>query len=132
MVTSHATQKSWDWSYWSCGITHSSLKDQEYVAITTTANRILLPPSQFIVDKTYKWSKIPGYNCLSPELVLFVFSGPLSVTPGQVLRLWYGEDFVNNASDNSGTCCCDVFARFMLSCMICLLVSLAFNPLGLT
>ncbi|KAL9960072.1 hypothetical protein ACROYT_G033475 [Oculina patagonica] len=99
------------WSYWGCG-THSSVKDHVDVLITTSANHILLPPSQFITNH-YKWSKIPGYNSLSPELVLSVFSSPLTVTSGQELRLWYGEDLLNNESDNGGTSCCDVFARFM-------------------
>ena len=51
---------------------------------------------------------------MSPELVLSVFSSPLSVTSGQELRLWYGEDLGNSGdSENDGTSCSDVFARFM-------------------
>ena len=104
--------KVYHWSYWGCGA-HSSLSDHVNVAITTSTNGVLLPLSQFITHST-KWSKIPGYNSLSPELVLSVFSSPLTVTSGQVLRLWYGEDLVNRSeSDNDGTSCCDVFARFM-------------------
>ena len=106
--------KVYHWSYWGCGA-HSSLRDHVDVVITTSTNGVLLPPSQFITDGTLKWSKIPGYNSLSPELVLSVFSSPLTVTSGQVLRLWYGEDLANNGGqgDNGGTSCCNVFARFM-------------------
>ena len=104
------------WSYWGCNA-HSSVIGQVNVVITTSANSVLLPPSQFMgqsLPKQYKWSKIPGYNSLSPELVLSVFSSPLTVTSGQVLRLWYGEDLVNfTESENDGTSCCDVFARFL-------------------
>ena len=104
------------WSYWGCG-THSSLSDRVDVAITTSSNDVLLPPSQFMEQSwlfQHKWSKIPGYNSLSAELVLSVFSSPLTITSGQVLRLWYGEDLVNSSeSDNGGTSCCDVFARLM-------------------
>jgi len=51
---------------------------------------------------------------MSPELVLSVFSSPLSVTSGQELRLWYGEDLGGSTEhDNGGTSCSDVFARFM-------------------
>ena len=100
------------WSHWGCG-TYSSLIGQVSVAITTSGNHILLPPSQFITGSG-KWSKIPGYNSWSPELVLSVFSSPLTVTSGQELRLWYGEDLVNyTESDNGGKSCCEVFARFV-------------------
>ena len=100
--------KVYHWSYWGCGA-HSSLSAHVDVVITTSTNSVLLPPSTFISSGT-KWSKIPGYKSLSPELVLSVFSSPLTVTSGQVLRLWYGEDLVNSSeSDNGGTSCCDVF-----------------------
>lgn len=108
--------KAYHWSQWGCGA-HSSLKDHVDVVITTSTNSVLLPPSQFIGQswlQRYKWSRIPGYNSLSSELVLSVFSSPLTVTSGQVLRVWYGEDLVNQSEgDNDGTSCCDVFARFM-------------------
>ena len=107
------TRQVYHWSFWGCGLHGGGLKDQVDVAITTSANRLLLPPSQFITDNTYKWSKIPGYNSLSPELVLSVFSSPLTVSSGQELRLWYGEDLANDSGDNGGKSCCDVFARFM-------------------
>ena len=108
--------KVYHWSYWGCGA-HGGVGDYVNVAITTSTNRILLPPSQFFGQswmQQHKWSKIPGYNSLSPELILSVFSSPLTVTSGQVLRLWYGEDLVNSSeSDNGGKSCCDVFARLM-------------------
>ena len=102
--------KVYHWSYWGCGA-HSSLSNHVDVAITTSSNSVLLPPSQFMGQSSTKWSKIPGYNSLSPELVLSMFSSPSFVTSGQVLRLWYGEDLVNSSEgDNDGTSCCDVFA----------------------
>jgi len=106
--------KVYHWSNWGCG-KHSGVGgDFVDVAITTSTNGLLLPPSQFIIHSAGKWSKIPGYNSLSPELVLSVFSSPLTVTSGQVLRLWYGEDLGGSTeSDNDGTSCSDVFARFM-------------------
>ena len=110
------TNKAYHWSHWGCG-TQSGLSEHVDVVITTSTNSILLPPSQFIGEGwllQYKWSKLSGYNSLSPELVLSVFSTPLTVTSGQVLRLWYREDLVNNSEgDNDGTSCCDVFARFI-------------------
>ena len=96
------------WSYWGC----ATMKDQVNVVITSSSNRILLPPNQFFVRST-KWSKIPGYDSLSPELVLSVFF-PRRVSAGQELPLWYGEDLVNQSEvDNGGRSCCDVYANYV-------------------
>lgn len=100
------------WSYWGCSPYHA-LKEKVDVVITTSAGRVLLPSSQFITSST-KWSRITGYNSFSPELVLSAFSNPSSVTKGQELRLWYGEDFVNSSEgDNAGMTCCDIYARII-------------------
>ena len=105
--------KAYHWSYWGCG-QHSSLSKHVDAAITTSSGSVLLPSSQFISDKTHKWSLIPGFNSLSPELVLSAFYNPPSVTRGQELRLWYGEDLANSSEgDNGGTSCCDVYARLI-------------------
>ena len=108
------TSKAYHWSYWGCG-KHSGLSNHVDAAITTSGGSVLLPSSQFITDKTHKWSLIPGYNSLSPELVLSAFSNPPSVTRGQELRLWYGEDLAgrNERRNNRGTSCCDVYARLI-------------------
>ncbi|CAH3042873.1 unnamed protein product, partial [Porites lobata] len=88
-------------SYWGCG-PQSSLKTKVDAVITTLGGSVLLPSSHFITGAN-KWSLIPGYNSLSPELVLSAFSNPPSVTRGQELRLWYGEDLANSSeSDNGG------------------------------
>ena len=106
----------YSYSYWGCSIYHSGLKDHVGVVITTSANRVLLPSSQFMKGGAgkYKWSKILGYNSFSPEIVLSVFSNPPSVSKGQELRLWYAEDWSNYTEyDNDWTSRCDVFARFI-------------------
>ena len=100
-------------SYWGCR-QNPSTKNHVDAVITTSGGSVLLPSSQFITDKTLKWSLIPGYNSLSPELVLSALSNPPSVTRGQELRLWYGEDLANTyESDNGGTSCCDVYTRLI-------------------
>ena len=107
------TSKAYHWSYWGCH-QYPGLKNHVDAVITTSGGSVLLPSSQFITHKTAKWSLIPGYNSLSPELVLSAFSNPPSVTRGQELRLWYGEDLANTCeSDNGGTSCCDVYARLI-------------------
>ena len=106
----------YSWSYWGCSIYHGHLKDHVGVVITTSANRVLLPSSQFMLGGygKYKWSKILGYNSFSPEIVLSAFTNPPSVAKGQELRLWYNEDLTNySENNNDGTSCCEVFARFI-------------------
>ena len=102
------------WSYWGCGVDPRNAKNthrQVNVVITNSSNHILLPPNQIIGDVTNKWYTIPGYNSLSPELVLSVFLNPISVPSNQVLRLWYGEDLTNQSEgDNGGTVCTDVYS----------------------
>ena len=106
------------WSYWGCGITSGSLKDLVDIAITTSSNTMILPPNQFIKSGglgQLKWSKVPGYNSLSPELVLSVFKDPYQLSSGQQLFLKYGEDMVDNSeADNGGKVCCDVYALYAL------------------
>ena len=99
-------------SYWGCGQYFSSNIN---IVITDSNNSVLFPSREFIVDKYGMWSWIPGYDSLSPELVLLALSNPPFVTRGQELRVWYGEDFNKNAKvdDNEGKSCCDIYARFM-------------------
>ena len=95
------------WSFWGCG-NHPSVNNHVNVLITKSSNHILLPPSQFIRNGPGKWSKIPGYNSNSPQFVMS--SQPtFHVRAGELLRLWYGEDFTGyTESDNEGRVCCDV------------------------
>ena len=100
------------WSYWGCN-DNPSTGPRVNVVITNLRNHILLPPNQFISYKSSKWYKIPGYNSLSPELVLSVFLNPISVPSNQVLRLWYGEDLTNQSEgDNGGRVCTDVYSIY--------------------
>lgn len=100
------------WSYWGCG-SYFYVLGKINVVITTATKDVLLPPSQFIVHNGAKWSKVPGYNSLSPELVLSSFS-PSLVSYNQELRVWYGEDLTNALEgDNGGTTCVDVYAIFV-------------------
>ena len=99
-------------SYWGCGQYYSS---HISIVITDSNNSILFPSREFMLDKSGTWSSIPGYDSLSPELVLLALSNPPFVTRGQELRVWYGEDFNKKAKvyDNEGKSCCDIYARFM-------------------
>ena len=98
-------------SYWGCGQYFSSNIN---IVITDSNNSVLFPSREFIVRKHGMWSRIPGYDSLSPELVLLALSNPPFVTKGQELRVWYGEDLTKLfVADNGGKSCCDIYARFM-------------------
>ena len=105
------------WSYWGCGDNRwSGINTQVNVVITDSDNHILLPPSQFLNTKitSLKWYKVPGYNSLSPELVLPFFTSPRRVHRKQELRVWYAENLVNlSEGDNGGKVCADVYALFV-------------------
>ena len=100
------------WAYWGCGQCNSP---HISIVITDSNNSILFPSREFMLDKSGTYSFIPGYDSLSPELVLLALSNPPFVTRGQELRVWYGEDFNKKAyvADNEGESCCDIYARFM-------------------
>ena len=102
------------WSFWGCG-NHTSVKKHVSLAITTSSNALLMPPNPFFTyaGGTGKWSELPGYNSFSPEIILPRFS-PYSVSSGQELRLWYGEDLVGyTESDNAGRVCCNVYVLYV-------------------
>ena len=105
------------WSYWGCGDNQwNGINTQVNVVITDSNNQILLPPSQFLNTKaaSLKWYKVPGYNSLSPELVLHFFTSAKWVHPNQELRVWYGENLVNvSEGNNGGKVCADVYALFV-------------------
>ena len=102
------------WSYWGCGDNPSmGLNTQVNAVITDSSNHILLPPIQFQKISYSKWYRVPGYNSLSPELVLHFFTSPKWVHPNQELRVWYGENLVKQNGDNGGKVCADVYALFV-------------------
>ena len=105
------------WSFWGCG-DHPSEKNHVSLPITTSTNALLMPPSQFFAHAggAGRWSQLPGYNSFSPEIILPRFS-PYSVSSGQELRLWFGDDLVNfTESDNAGLVCCNVYVLYQQLC----------------
>ena len=111
-VTCHKHNAN-NWSFWGCGYGVSGLVN---VVITTSYNHILLPPTQFMTfaHSAGKWSKVPGYNSFSKEIVLSRFYPSFYVNYGYVFHLWYGEDLVNyTESDNDGKVCVDVYILYV-------------------
>jgi len=102
------------WSFWGCG-NFPSLKHYVSLVITTSSNTHLMPPNQFfaLAGGAGRWYQLPGYNSFSPEIILPRLS-PYSVSSGQELRLWYGEDLVNwYEVDNAGLVCCNVYVLYV-------------------
>ena len=101
------------WSFWGCGENNSlGLKALVDTVITDDHNNILMPPTQLVKLRSGKWSKIPGYNSQSPEIVLSRFT-TTSVHRGKRLRLWYGQDLANlSEEDNGGKVCCKVYVMY--------------------
>ena len=100
------------WSFW--GI-HATAQKYVSLAITTSSNTLLMPPDEFFTlpGGAGKWSKLPGYDSFSPEIILPRFS-PYSVSSGQELRLWFSEDLVGyTESDNGGLVCCNVYVLYV-------------------
>ena len=90
------------------------LNTQVNAVITDSDNHILLPPIQFQKISNLKWYRVPGYNSLSPELVLPFFTSPRRVHRKQELRVWYAENLVNlSEGDNGGKVCADVYVLFV-------------------
>ena len=78
--------------------------------ITTSNNDILLPE---IDEFLYKYT-LQGYHSDSTEIVFTNISTPLRLSPGQQLRIWYGEDLGDKTEiDNGGLSCVDVYAKYV-------------------
>lgn len=112
-VTCAVNASTPQWSFWGCGH-RSSVINHINVVISTSSNRVILPPEQFFTLGMGMWSEIPGYNSFSPEIILSFISGSHPVHAGKHLRLWYGEDYLNwTEEDNDGRVCCDVYAHYV-------------------
>ena len=110
-VACEKSNLSW-WSFWGCG-NRPSVRQKLNVIITTSSNSIITPVSPFLSDYPGKWYYLPGYDSFTPEIILPRFT-PYSVSGGQSLRLWYGEDLVGyTEGDNAGWVCCDVYGLYI-------------------
>ena len=84
------------------------------IVITDRHNHTLLPPTQFETYRSVKYSQIPAYDSVSPEIIMSGFSAT-PVETGKQMRLWFGEDLVNILEgDNGGTVCCTVLRHVFL------------------
>ena len=81
-----------------------------YTFITNANNDTLLPESREFQSKY----TLQGYHSDSTEIVFTIISTPLRLSSGQQLRIWYGEDLMDDTEhDNSGSTCVDVYAKYI-------------------
>ena len=100
------------YSFWGCN-NIPALKNHVNVIITTSINTIITPVSPFLTNHNGRFYELPGYNSFSPEIILPRFS-PYTVSSGQELRLWYGEDLMDSTeSDNGGLVCSNVYVLYI-------------------
>ena len=82
--------------------------DKLQILITAFNDTILLPESQ---EHFYV---LPGYTVRSKEIVFTGLKNPLLLSSGQELRIWNGEDLLNEGDwDNGATTCTNVYAKYM-------------------
>ena len=80
------------------------------VVVTDENNEIIFPKGMTYNNGFYM---LPGYHLNSEYLAFTDFTTPMYASKGLPLRVWYGEDFIDLwESDNIGTVCVDVYAKF--------------------
>ena len=107
-------------SYWGC--THPLYKNSLMTLITNEKGEAIFPSTADMEEAfttghpcTEKhFYHLDGTDHKTPELVFRNLSNPLSLSRGQELRIWYGQDWKNcSEKNNSGKTCVDVFALYI-------------------
>ena len=99
-------------SYWACACCYKT--DTVLTLITDANNNPLFPSRQFNTRIGHNEISLPGFYYKSLELVLPSPIGPpIRVSKGDILKIWFGEDFVKfTDSNNSGQHCVHVFLKY--------------------
>ncbi|XP_068672026.1 uncharacterized protein [Montipora foliosa] len=109
-------------SFWGCLSIHHSV--DKLSTLITNANRdVLLPPTGELegmntahpeeCQKKHFYS-FAGTGRKSPELVFRNLASPLSLSKGEELQIWNGEDWSNcYEENNNGSTCVDVYALYL-------------------
>lgn len=108
-------------SYWGC--TFSLYKNSLMTLITNVKREAILPSTEDMEEpfttghrncREKHFYHLDGIDHKTPELVFRNLSNPLSLSRGQELRIWYGQDWKNcSENGNNGTICVDVFALYI-------------------
>ena len=100
-------------TFWGCP--HNNYGDQTLSTVITYENKRVLPLAEYRDGVCRKYSyKIKGIDVNSTELLFNLLPSPISVSNGQVFKIWYNEALLPNdcAQDNSGEICVDVYALY--------------------
>ena len=108
-------------SYWGCA--NNNYANKMMTIITKANGEAFLPPAEDLEGRNIKnktcFNKkhcysLKGFGHKSPELVLPNPPSPLSLSRGQELQIWYGQDWINcSEENNSGSTCVDVYAWYI-------------------
>ena len=104
-------------TFWGCP--HPSYDNQTLSTVITYENKSVLPLAEYRQDhKCAKYSyKIEGIDVNSTELLFNHLPSPISVSNGQIFKIWYTEALLSKPSltcdrGNSGEICVDVYALY--------------------
>ena len=100
-------------TFWGC--THSDFHDQTLSTVITYENKSVLQLAEYRHGYCEEYSyKIKGIDVNSTELLFHHLPSPISVSNGQVFKIWYNEALLSNdcAQDNTGEICVDVYALY--------------------
>ena len=101
-------------TFWGCS--HPVYSDQTLTTVITYENNSVLPLAQYRDGDCTKYSyKMEGMDVNSTELLFNLLPSPISVSSGQVFKIWYTEALLNKRlcyKDNSGKICVDVYALY--------------------
>ncbi|KAK3715652.1 hypothetical protein QZH41_020737 [Actinostola sp. cb2023] len=105
-------------SFFGCHMWPGLQKHPMNVVVTNSQNQIKFPTSGMNVlpgSNPAFWYALDGVNSRSKTIVLqHSFSHPYYVNKGQVLKVWYGEDLLNQwEADNVGRVCVHVYGYFI-------------------
>lgn len=94
-------------SNWGCIKGGASLN----MFFTDWKNHVIFPKSRHVTfSGKGKWYSLPGFDEISPELVMSDFANPFYLYSNLRMRIWYGEDLFDvSESDNYGKVCMDVY-----------------------
>ena len=104
-------------SFWGCTNPVFPSSKQFMTIITNNKGEALLPPVETLKDgycsKNYCYDRGQiGHK--SPVLDYRNLSSALSLSRGQELQIWYGQDWIDCSEDNnSGTTCVDVYVWYI-------------------
>ena len=102
-------------TFWGC--LHPVYGDQTLSTVITYENKkSVLPLAEYRDGDCIKYSyRIEGMDVNSTELLFNHLPSPISVSNGQVFKIWYTEALLNKRrcyDDNSGKICVDVYALY--------------------